>query len=301
MKKLISAALMIAALSLIIPGPLSASPAILHGLASSAAMGAASFAPEQKAPGSASIDRNAHAFLFVLEFALGAPLTRGQEEIILNELRRGWETRSQKELSKFDAYPKIVEAIVKATDRQAVEDLRRELERSVREWLAESDSTDPAVAAVAAQLKQKGKILIPGNPPLTVMASDAYSEMYTYSELLQRVPDALPHRVSPAVVAKIKGRLLKAWARFTREQRRQVASTPGLWVSLRSVLQYGKAADRSQVLSEMKQIAAPREEAASSKEGSAVGNLVKHEVLMNIQNLTFNEYLFCHGFKSTIF
>jgi hypothetical protein len=261
-------------------------------------------------PSAGPIERNAHAFLFVLEFALGAPFTGGQEEIVLAELRKGWKTKSEQELRKYDAYPKIVEAITRATDRKALEDLRQELEKTIREWLAESERSDPAVAVIFAQLKEKGKVLIPGNPPLTVMAAAAYSEIYAYSELLQKVPSALPDRVSPAVVAEIKSQLLKAWNGFTAGERGQVASTPGLWVSMRSVLQYGNPADQDEIRAELGKIAAPVEQARKpgsttpprERPGSGkinpVGEAIKHTALLNIKQIVFRNYMYSRGFSS---
>ncbi len=286
--------------------------AILQGLVSSLAKGADSAPPGEALPALGPIDRNGRAFMFVLEFALGAPLTGGQEEVVLSELRKGWETRSGEELRKYDAYPKIVESITHAADQKALDSLRRELEKTTREWLETSDPNDPAVAVVAAQLRQKGKVLVSGDPALTVMAADAYSEMYVYSKLLERIPNAMPDQVSPAAVAEVKGRLLKAWSAFSAEERGQVSRTPGLWVSLRSVLRYGSPAEQTQVRAALSKVAALREGAAaqspasrgsgqSSGQVNIVGNLIKHQVLMNIQQMTFNNYLYCHGFKSSIF
>jgi len=262
---------------------------------------------------SGKIESNARAFLFVLEFALGAPLTGGQEETILSELLEGWKMRSEPELRKYDAYPKIVEIIVKATDRKALEDLRQELEKTIREWLSESGTSDPAVAIVSAQLKAKGKVLIAGKPPLTVMAAAAYSEMVAYSELLQKIPKALPNRISPAVVAEIKSRLLEAWNGFTTEEREQVASTPGFWVALRSVLLYGNPADQAQIRAGLSKIAASAERtekpaaATSSKErrGSGqvnpVGEMIKHTALLNIKQIVFKNYMYSRGFSNSVF
>jgi hypothetical protein len=261
-------------------------------------------------PAARSLESNARAFLFVLEFALGAPFTGGQEEIVLSELRKGWKTKSEEELRKYDAYPKIVEVIIKFNDRQALEDLRQDLEKTIREWLAESEQSDPAVAAISAQLKEKGKVLIPGNPPLTVMAAAAYSEMVAYSELLQKNSNALPARVSPTVVAEIKSRLLKAWNGFTLEERGQVASTPGLWISMRSVLQYGNPADQAEIRAELGKVAAaveqnqkstsaaPSRERRGTEQINPVGEAIKHTALLNIKQLVFKNYMYSRGFSS---
>lgn len=287
--------------------------AILQGLVSSLAKGAGSIAPDAALPASAAVERNSRAFLFVLEFALGAPLTGSQEETVLRELRRGWESQSDADRAKYDSYPKVVEAITQATDLKALEDLRRQLENATREWLETSDRNDPAVAGIAGALKEKGRVLVSGNPPLTVMAANAYSEMYAYSELLAKIPNAAPDQVSPSAAAKVKGRLLEAWSGFTAEERGQVASTPGLWVSLRSVLRYGSPADQSQVRARLVKIAAPAKNSeepdseAPSRDtqgagkSNIVGNLIKHRVMMNIQQQTFSHYMYCRGFRSSIY
>jgi len=268
-----------------------------------AAVALASTAGPQTSSLPERVEKNVRAFMFTLEFALGAPFTEGQEAIIAGELRSGWAARTEAELRRFDAYPKLVEAIVKATDADALENVRRQLERTVREWLSGSDAGDPAVAAVQAKLDEKGRVLIAGTPPLTAMAADAYSEMYAFSRLLAQSPDARPDQIPSARVAEIRARLLEAWPGFDPEVRGQVASAPGLWVALRSVLSFGGAKDQARTRAEMLKIAAPGEDGqkAEGAAGGAVGPLVRHQVLMNIQNITFRQYLYCHGFKNTIY
>jgi len=285
--------------------------AILQGLVSSLAKGTGSTPPQVVLPApTGTLEVNARAFMFVLEFALGAPLTAGQEETVLVELRRGWGSRPAEDLKKYDAYPKIVESITHATDRAALEDLRRKLEASTREWIETSDRSDPAVVLIAGVLNEKGKVLVPGDPALTVMAADSYSELYAYSELLARIPNAGPDQVSPSAVDEIKSQLRKAWSGFSPGQRGQVASTPGLWVSIRSVLRYGPSSDQTRIRGQLVKIAAPSESSEEPPSGgsgqgsgksSIVGNLIKHQVLMNISQMTFNSYLYCHGFKSSIY
>ena len=195
-------------------------------------------------------------------------------------------------------------------DRKSLEDLRQELEKTIREWLGESNQSDPAVAVISAQLKEKGKVLVPGNPPLTVMAATAYGEMYAYSELLQKIPNALPDQISSAVVAEIKTQLLKAWNGFSAAERTQVSTTPGLWISLRSVLRFGAPADQAKIRAELGKIAAPVERGGGpasanpsratgeSGTGNYVGELVKHQTMMNIQQMVFSNYMVSHGFRS---
>lgn len=241
----------------------------------------------------AAIDRNSRAFLFVLEFALGAPFTVSQEKTILEELRSGWEKKTGEELKKFDAYPVIVGVIIRAGEKE-LDEIRLELEKTVRDWLSGTDQSDPAVAAIRSQLEEKSKALIAGAVPLTVRAATAYSEIYAFSELLGKSPRALPDQISPHQVSEIRRRLVDAWTGFSEEQKRQVATTPGLWISLRALLQNGTAEEQTKVRAEIRRIASAGGETGEPDDAGrrAVMNVSKHMVLMEIQKMTFNQYIY---------
>jgi len=242
----------------------------------------------------AAIERNSRAFLFVLEFSLGAPFTISQEKTILEELRSGWEKQTDEELKKFDAYPVIVGLIIRAGQKE-LDEIRPDLEKTVRDWLSGADQSDPAVMAIRSRLEEKSKALIPGAVPLTVRAATAYSEMYAFSELLGRSPEAFPDEIAPDQVSEIKGQLLDTWKSFSEEQKKQVASAPGLWISLRTLLQHGTAEEQAKVRSQIRRIAAPKgkETGASNDLGKrAVMNMSKHMVLMEIQKMTFDRYIY---------
>jgi hypothetical protein len=247
-------------------------------------------AESQKA---AAIDRNSRAFLFVLEFALGAPFTVSQEKTILEELRSGWEKKTGEELKKFDAYPVIVGVIIRAGEKE-LDEIRLELEKTVRDWLSGTDQSDPAVAAVRSQLDAKSKALIPGAVPLTVGAATAYSEIYAFSELLGKSSAALPDQISADRVLEIRQQLMEAWKGFSEEQKRQVATTPGLWISLRALLQNGTAEEQTKVRAEIRRIASAGGETGEPDDAGrrAVMNVSKHMVLMEIQKMTFDQYIY---------
>jgi hypothetical protein len=285
---------------------------VLQGLVSSVAKGSASKPPDILLPALNTIDRNSRAFLFVLEFAMGAPFTTDKERLILKELWQGWEKRTEEQIHKYDDYPRMVERIMSLGQKDLAV-LRVELEKTIREWLKSMDQTDPVVSVITSQLNEKSKVLIPGDPPLTVRGATAYSEMYAYSELLQIIPNALPDQVSLAQMSEIKQQLMEAWQGFSQEERIQVASTPGLWISLRALLQYGTSDDQARVRGQIQRIAAHpaeagvREERFSTSSGSTqvsrkrkVMDMASHMALMAIERQTFNHYLFCHGFRNTI-
>jgi hypothetical protein len=240
------------------------------------------------------IDRNSRAFLFVLEFALGAPFTLSQEEVILDELKRGWAKRTEAEIHKYDDYPVLVELILRAGQKD-IDEIRLELEKNVRDWLSGTDQSDPAVSVIKSQLNEKSKVLVPGAVPLTVRGATAYSEMYAFSELLGRSPDASPGQISADQVSEIRQQLIDAWKGFSEEQRKQVAATPGLWISLRALLQHGTPEERAKVRGQVQKIAASTggETGERSDLGKrAVMNMTKHMVLMEIQKMTFNQYIY---------
>ena len=62
----------------------------------------------------AELDRVRRSFLFVLEFALGAPFTAAQERLILAQFSPGWwAAKSEDEKEAFGQYPKVVAWIMK--------------------------------------------------------------------------------------------------------------------------------------------------------------------------------------------
>jgi hypothetical protein len=254
----------------------------------------------------ASLEKNARSFLFVLEFALGAPLNHAQEKIILDKLLAGWQTQSRDSLKKFDAYPQLV-ALILASGQHELEKLRLELEKSTREWLEESDQKDPVVAIVRSQLQQRSKIVAADSPPLTEMAATAYSEMTAFADLLAGNANAAPAEISAARVNQIRGLLLKSWGKFSAAERSDVLTTPGLWLTFRTLLQFGSSAEKGKIRGQLLKLASSPAQSSSVANAPGSGNskrpmgMVEHNVLMNMNRMTFNSYLWSRGFKSTTF
>lgn len=249
----------------------------------------------------AQLDRVRRSFLFVLEFALGAPFTAGQENLILEQFGPGWwQGKSAEEKKTFGQYPQVVAWIFRAPQKE-LEEMRRSLEETTRQWLEESPASDPVVAMVRARLAERGRKVVAGEPPLTEMAAAAFSEITAYSRLLRRDGAALPGQIAAADVALARSQLLRAWPRFSAAEKGQVATAPGLWLVLRALVVHGDAAQRRSALERIASLAAA--EAASGKGrpagrgGDAVGNMIKHNVMMNIQQQTFNQYMWSRGFN----
>lgn len=266
----------------------------------------ASAIPAASVPPS-TLEKNARSFLFVLEFALGAPLNHAQEKIILDQLLAGWKTESPYSLKKFDAYPQLV-AVILSSGQHDLEKMRLELEKSTRQWLEESDQNDPVVGIIRGQLQQRSKILAADKPPLTEMAATAYSEMTAFADLLAANSNAAPADISSSQVDNIRRLLQQSWGKFNAAERSDVLTTPGLWLTFRTLLQFGSAAEKEKIRGQLLKLAAPNAQSSSpgsnnSRSGKSAKpmSMVEHNVLMNINQMTFNTYLWSRGFKSTTF
>ena len=290
--------------------------ALLQGFIGSIASGASSKDPKVIYDHglTAKIDANAKGFMFILEFALGAPLTVIQERVILDELKTSWRLYTEKELSVYDQYPLLSKQIL-TMDQKSLNELRIELERSIIEWLENSPDTDETVAIVREQLKTRGKEVIAGKPPLTEMSLTAYSEIIAYSRLLKQNPKAMPDQISQDSVKEIKNQVKDTWKTFTTKEQEQIATTPGLWVCLRTLINNGSTKEQDKVRSNLMKLT-PDTHTIKGKEQyeetQRIKNneiseteekpmsMVSHNTLMNIKEMTFNTYMWSRGFNYNI-
>lgn len=283
---------------------------ILQGFIGSLTSGSTSKAPniDYNVKIAEKIDRNAKAFMFVLEFALGAPFTKSQEDMILGELKHGWRYMSEEEIQQYDQYPDLVQTILKMNQKD-LEKLRGGLEKSIRQWLDETDQSDQAVKIIKSQLISRGKIVIAGEPPLTDMSLTAYSEIIAYSRLLQQNSSAKPEQISSKSVNEIKQQVIKVWGSFSVNDRQDIATAPGLWVCLRVQLQNGSKTEQDKIRASLKKleaathnigtvsIADPKtNDSAGSGSGKPM-SMSAHWSLMQMQQQTFNTYMWSRGFN----
>ena len=275
--------------------------ALLQGFIGSLASGSSSKDPEiiYDPDLTAKIDANAKGFIFVLEFALGAPLTGSQEQAILDELKSGWRSLTEKELTEYDQYPALAKAIL-VMGQKDLEELRSELEKTIIEWIDESPDSDEAVKIIRDQLKIRGKEVIAGEPPLTEMSLTAYSEIIAYSRLLRQNPKAMPEQISPDSVKEIKKQVQDTWKTFTGEERQQIAASPGLWICLRTLLANGSKSEQDKVRSDLLKLP-PETQTIKNNEKSGTEekpmSMAAHNSLMAIQQMTFNTYMWSRGFN----
>jgi hypothetical protein len=283
---------------------------ILQGFIDSITYGSASQAPgiDYSVERAEKIDRNSKAFMFVLEFALGAPFTQSQENVILDELKNGWRYISEEELQQYDLYPIIVQGIL-TLEQKELEELRVDLEKSVNEWLVETDQSDQAVKLVNDQLKSRGQIVIDGEPPLTEMSLTAYSEIIAYSRLLQQNPIAKPEQISQETVNEIKQQVIEAWKSFSDTDKQNIATAPGLWICLRVQLQNGSQEEQDNIRADLKKLGTVTHSIDASESDSPTSSnstgsstekpmdMAAHWSMMQIHQQTFYSYMWSHGFN----
>lgn len=239
---------------------------------------------------------NARAFLFVLEFGLGAPLAAAQEKIILDELLQGWQGRTEAELKKFDAYPQIVTMIL-ALKQSDLDPFRKAIEESTRQWLTQSPADDPSVKAVRGQIEAGSSVLSAGKPPLTEMIVAAYSEMIAFARVLRTDQAAELDRVTAPAVKTARGQVLVAWDRFDAGDRNLLVSAPALWMTMRNVLRYGGSEDQVRIREQILRLV-PGGSDENQGAGREIGNkLIDSMVLSEISRQTFNSYMWSRGYS----
>lgn len=271
------------------------------GGATGGAAGGAAKSPERLA-------ENADAFMFVLEFALGSPLSLSEERMIRGELERGWSEQSDAELAAYDDYPTVVSLIMTIGDQRQLVEVQQTLARSVLEWIGESDPNDPAVAMIRAHMLKGGKIVVDGNPPLTETAATSYAELMAYAELLQADPAADPSSLARSTMEEIRGQLIQHWLQFSRDEREQIQTAPAIWTTLRKALRYGDSSDRERARSIIVKLAP--EKGSGDASGGAMGidearaDEVRARLAFEIyrsSQLPLNHWMFRQGFHSTAF
>lgn len=283
--------------------------AILQGFLGSLASG-----PNSKTPTIAyaaysgdALERNAWAFIFVLEYALGAPFTAAQEQTLLEEIKNAWRSNPKDRSRREDQYPALVQSILRVKSQKEHEELRATLEKTIRTWLNESDPTDKTVKVVRDQMLAVGRILVPGDPPLTEMAAIAYSEMVSFADVLQKNPEATPDQIPRNSVVEVRKDILKAWKSLSKDSKQAVAGTPGIWICYRELLRSGTKTEKNLVLNQLRQLSSSSrgtQEQSSSKANAktATGasrpmDPTSHWALMQMQKQTFNTYMWSRGFN----
>ncbi len=292
---------------------------ILGGLISSIASGADSKEPTfdvpeidtSPRPTAQELQTNADAFIFVLEFSLGAPLSSGDEKIIKAELRKSWALSSASDLKQFSEYPNLVRSILSASEDQITQ-LHTALQTSIKEWLSEANDSDPTAKIIRNQVEQNGKMLADDNPGLSELAAESYSEMIAFAESLNTNPKLSLEQIPTAKISGIKQKLIKSWAGFTEQERESVVTTPAVWITIRQLLKFGTPEEQSKMRATVRGLWTPAVEKAktavstsasaksSKKKGNSdpVSQMIMNNILIQSKERTFNTYMWSRGYSN---
>lgn len=278
---------------------------LLEGFVNSLSSGSGALPP----PGSLEanmerINRNAEGFLFVLEFALGSPLTLAEETLIANELKDVFMGYSEEELAPYDEYPHFFQFIMSVQDQEELAEIQRSLADSVWEWVEESDQDDPVVSLIRESLLQADRVLVPGRTPLTEVAAAAYAEFLAFAEHLGSNGTADPKKVSKRTIEEIKGQLIEAWGGLSQKEKEQVLGLPAVWTTLRRAISHGNEYDREHAITLIKNAAPQRSpEVQTSSDGETYDPVkwLNYQTTLEIQKQTFNHYMWSVGYHQTIY
>ncbi len=286
------------------------SHALLQGLAGSLAAGGASERPAAEIPALATeqAERNGRAFVFVLEFAMGAPFSAAQERLVLDAFKESLAPLSAEERAQFDAYPALVEQI-KRVSGEGMEALRDELRRTIREEV-QGAGEDPVLQMLGAQLDKSNEVVAAGEPPLLRVAAQAMGEMLAYGRLLEKEPQAGPEEYDPKLAAKLRDETIAAWGRVDEPTRQLATNAPGIWMVIRTVLRTGEGEGQAELREQLRSLAATQREAteraaapaAGGATGGAgvasqmMGNWVTQNTLAMMRQQTFNTYMWSRGY-----
>ncbi len=142
--------------------------------------------------------------------------------------------------------------------------------------------------------------MIAGDPPLTEMSLTAYSEIISYSRLLRQNPKAMPEQISLDSVKEIKKQVQDTWKTLTLTERQQIATAPGLWICLRTLLSNGSKSEQEKVRSNLLKLTLSTQTTKDNEKSETRNkpmDMGTHSSLMAIKQMTFNTYMWSRGFN----
>jgi hypothetical protein len=95
-------------------------------------------------------------------------------------------------------------------------------------------------------------------PPVPTSAVEAWSELWSFAELLGSNDQVPPEQLSPVGTEATQRMLQASWPRLSGAERGAVLSAPGLWASVRAVLRYGRPEQQAKVRGLLRELASPK-------------------------------------------
>jgi hypothetical protein len=248
------------------------------------------------------VNMNVDGFLFVLEFALGSPLSLAEETLIGSQLRDVMMTFSEERMLEFDDFPFYAAFLMVMDDREELMDMQIALEQAVWDWVEQSEPNDPVVELIREALLEADRILVPGRTPLTELAATAYAEFLVFAEHLGSNGEPDLRLISDLKVKEIKERLVEAWRDFSDEERQQVLQLPAIWTTLRRALSLGDGEYRDYAIKVIRSSAPQAADGTSGTDGNYdARKWLNYQTSLAIQQQTFNYYMWSVGYNKTIY
>ena len=284
------------------------SKAVLGGFAGSFASNDGSKCPEGEIPDldTGRLDRDAGAFIFALEFGCGTVFSQAQEQTLRDETLKEWRDLPPGDQAKFDAYPGLMQTILGLKQSDLVK-VQAKMKQLTEDALAKATDS-PATQVLRDAIAGANKAVVEGTPPLTASAADAYAELMAFVHVSAQKADAGPEDISADTVKQIRGQLVQGWPKLTSADRQTALGAPGLWLTMRMILQQGTADQKRQVRDQIKQFAASSATVASSSgsggaassSGGSSGKPMDwgtFNLLQSMKQTTFNTYMWSRGFS----
>lgn len=176
-----------------------------------------------------------------IEWVFKAPLTARQRTRLSDQILKEWRNPEEREglrewlgaADQVDALPEAQRSLV-----------REQLLEVVVPELRNQATTDADARWLLGIFDAANRPLVPGNPALTRQASDATLEMLYFIMGKAHGLDVVPTQAELDGMAK---ELTTAWPKLAAERRKEIASTPMQWATLRAAWDVASAADRAGV------------------------------------------------------
>ncbi len=134
---------------------------------------------------------------------------------------------------------------------------------------------------------------------LSATAAQAYAELVTFSEVLNRNPQARLDQIPLATVREVRAQLIAQWPNLTSEQRAEVITAPDLWGVLRHATLLGDEAEAQQARPTIAGITGDSTPPPGENEDirtQMTRNFVVQETLRLAQQTTFNTWRWSMGY-----
>jgi hypothetical protein len=273
--------------------------ALLLGFAKSFAGKDASTPPDTVIPDlvTGRLDRDARAFVFVIEFGLGTAFSVAEEKTVVDETILEWQGLSPDAQAKCDAYPGMMQKILGLSQANMAK-VQAAIHDSVVQVLQQSGDS-PATKVLREQLTKANKVVVKGDPPLTASEADAYAELAAFARLFADNPKAGPEDIKADAVKGYRAQLVKAWPKATAPDKQTVASAPAVWMSMRMTFQQGTADEKEAVRRQISHMIAYQVSLSSSSSGGTSGGAkpmdwATFNCLQAMKQTTFNTYMWAH-------